>query len=365
MKWDNPQERDEALRLNWREFHRLYPARSRASYHSFRDDSRNGLRKGDKEEEQEDAAPQALSALERETVQCGGKRGRKKLTIAFGDLHFGDQGLLYECWQECMAASVEMAGQFQPAEIQLASPGDVASGRGIFRSQELRNILPLAQPQLIWVAWEIAEWVQRLREACPKAKIVGKNVKGNHDETMGENLAYELPIMLHLFEVAWQYCSRQAVINLAAEGESPFLASLEHGYGNSSYYPNSYTQIRGTWQELLDLDRRNEGQAVRRVIAGHTHWLNIGYALAPGRALDTVGGFQRQDRWNLAPTGRPVGFLAYRHDGRTLSVESITPRQETVDRLTDDPALDLRNGVTAFQQLLKVAEYMRQKGLTV
>jgi len=369
MEWSDPQEREDALTLSWGEFRKRYPHRTRNGFYGFRADWKRGLRRNPNDVEGDVERPIVLSttvpATEQAEFPVGSKKGAKKLTIAFGDTHLGDQGLLYECFLECRQASVDLAKQQKPDEIELALVGDGASGRGIFRNQELRNVLPLAQPQVLWLAWEIKDWFEALRSACPKATATGKNVHGHHDFAMGENLAYVLPIVLYLFGIPWKYCGRQAVLNLAAEGETPFLALIEHGYGHSSYYANSYAQIRGTWQEVLDMDRRNEGHPIQRVIAGHTHWLNIGHYLAPGRFLDTVGGFQRQDRMNLPPTGRPAGFIAYAHDGKTMTVKSITPKQETVDRLTDDQALDLRNGALAFQQLLRVREYLQEKGLVL
>lgn len=697
MKWSDPQEREDALTLTWGEFRKQYTHRTRNAFYSFRADWKKGLRRDPDSAERDAERPIVLSttvpATEQAEFPVGSKKGAKKLTIAFGDMHFGDQGLLYDCFLECRQDSVKLAKREKPDEIELDLVGDGASGRGIFRTQELRNILPLAQPQVLWLAWEIKDWFAALCNACPKAVISGKNVLGNHDFAMGENLAYELPIILYLFDIPWKYCGRQTVVNLAAAGETPFLALMEHGYGhcfspdtevmteagpkgianveigelvysiapttgevslqpilakqtfrwerdlvsiqsqhidllvtpnhglyldsydhnaarwqgqvvrrlagnlpqyrmfrfpilngwngcrteqiifelngrtlpmedwlqflgwyvsegysgkygpyprraatyrvsicqydpvvryqilalakrlgfgafenrdaieiadrglvdwlgqhcghtshekrlpdfvwtlptkqlrmlfdtlmlgdgdaqgyryttasralrddvmqlclrlgklprysqdsgvwrvrvssngghtvqgrsmvkqvtnpfntvhditvannhtllagrngkfqftsNSSYYANSYAQIRGTWQAVLDADRRNEGHPIQRVIAGHTHWLNIGHYLAPGRFLDTVGGFQRQDRLSLPPTGRPAGFISYMHDGQTMTVRSITPKQGTVDRLTDDQALDLRNGALAFQQLLCVRDYLREKGLVL
>lgn len=367
MKWDDAQERADALSLTWPQFRKLYPTRNKGSYHHFRRDYKAGLRRNFEAEGDKVERPNLafVTALEREEISVGNKTGRKKLTVGFGDVHLGDKGHLYPCWQECKQGSVDLAQREQPDEIELDCVGDLASGRGIFRNQEIRNVLPLAQPQMLWASWEIRGWVEELKQVCPKADVRGRNTLGNHDLAMGENLAYILPILMHLFGVEWKYCGRQVVFSLAAEGEQPFLALMEHGWGHSSYYANSYSQIRGTWQALLDMDRRNEGHPVRRVLSGHTHWLNIGHVLAPGRALDTVGGFQRQDRLSLPATGRPVGFISYLHDGRTMTVQSITPRQETVDKLQDDSSLDLRSGMIAFQQLLEIGEYLKQKGLTV
>jgi hypothetical protein len=301
-----------------------------------------------------------------EVPLTGGKKGLRKLTIACGDTQFGDQGHLYECWRECCQSAVELAKESQPHEVEIVHVGDLASGRGVYRNQELRNILPLAQPHVLWGCWELLTLVQELQAAAPKARVYGKNLLGNHDLAMGENLALIVPVVMSVLGVEWKYWGRQALVNLAADGQRPYVIQAEHGYGHSSYYPNSYSQIRGMWQDLLSKDRRYQGeQFIWRVVCGHTHWLNIGYALAEGRFLDTVGGFQRQDRMTLPPSGRPVGMIAYVHDGASVTIRAITPDQATVDRLTDDQELDVRNALVASQQLLKMHAALRVKGLVV
>jgi len=370
QSWDNTQERKDAQKLPWKEFHERWPDRSQYACQTFRRDLKRGKRKPEGIAADSPIPPGVEWAppitQDEECIPLKGKRGPSKLTLAFGDTQFGDEGHLYECWQECCAESVALAKRVQPAEIEMMCVGDLASGRGIYRNQELRNILPLAQPHVLWGCWEIAAWIGELRKACPKARIVGKNVIGNHDLAMGENLALMVPFVMQILGQEWKFCGRQALINAAAEGPggAPYMLQAEHGYGHSSYYANSYQQIRGVKDDLLSKDRQLPGeQLIHRVVCGHTHWLNIGYHLARGRFLDTVGGFQRQERLSLPPSGRPVGFIAYVHDGQTLTVRAIRPRDETVDRLENDQALDLRNGLVAYQQLFKLRDVLHEKGL--
>ncbi len=374
--WSDPCEREDAQRLGWAEFHRRWPERSQWSYEGFRRDKKQGGRThyADEQVGQEQAIPPGVAFVPQATLsavevplEAGARAAQaRKLTIACGDTQFGDQGHLYECWQECCQCAVELAKAEQPAEVEIVHVGDLASGRGIYRNQELRNILPLAQPHVLWGCWELLNLMRDLTAAAPQAKVYGRNLQGNHDLAMGENLALIVPVIMSVLGVEWKFCGRQTLVNLAAEGAPPYVIQAEHGYGHSSYYPNSYSQIRGTWQDLLSKDRRYQGQQfIWRVVCGHTHWLNIGYALAEGRFLDTVGGFQRQDRLSLPPSGRPVGMIAYSHDGARVMIRAITPDQATLDRLEDDQELDVRNALTASQQLLKMHAALRVKGLVV
>jgi hypothetical protein len=365
MKWDNPQECQDALDLTWDEFKPLWPQRSRDSYYSYRKRSKDSPEPRPSRSPEPPWMPPPADLVTEQTITLGNKAGKRKLVINFGDMHFGDQGLLYRSWRETCDKAVSLAEQFDPSEILLNLVGDGATGRGVFRGQEMRSVLPMALPQVWWLAIEILDFINALKEACPKAKVEGFSVQGNHDMVNKESIAADLPLLLHVLGVRWQFRGRQAVFNAAAKGQPAYTCMSEHGYGHSSYYPNSYSQIRGTREDLLSRDRRmsSVSELIHRVVAGHTHWAHVGHMLAPGRFLDTVGGFQRQDRLSLPPAGRPPGFIVYLHDGQQLVAQVLGPNQKTVDEEHDDPALDIHAGITAYQRLLEVRQLLVDKGL--
>jgi len=376
MRWDNEQECQDALQRTWEEFRQRWPERTQDAYHSYR--RRQGVRSASVQPQARAYVPPGMPAeaagsvppgvstapapSAQVVVPLGGAQTGGQYSVAFGDMHMGDVGVMLNCLRECQQTVVETARMLQPRRIVLMDVGDSVAGRGVFRNQELTLILPLAAPQVLWAAWEIRRWHMALREACPEAEIVWLGVDGNH-KALGENVSYMLAMVLRLFDVPWMYCGRHMVENLALSAEDPYLLRAEHGFGGSSYYPNSYAFIRGTWQSLLQADRKHAGSYIRRVVCGHTHWLNIDFSVGDDRRLDTVGGFQRQERYNLPQVTRPVGMVTYYHDGASLTVGKVMPKQATVDRDEENPTLDMENQIAAAKALLQVHEHMSEIGV--
>lgn len=282
----------------------------------------------------------------------------RKATLSLSDMHFGDAGQLYRTLQRAMQCATDQIRDFAPDELECLANGDAVAGRGIFRDQEMQNALQFGGEQIWWAAWWLREWTLRFQGARPRWRII----KGNHDSAKQENLAQQLVSVLRLLDVPAAYTHRAYIGNFAAEPAEDMWFEAQHGFGNSSYYANSYESIREAWRMYIEHTQR-DGRCIARFLRAHTHWLNVGQVIGLGVHIDTTGGWHRQERARLAADTRNTGLLLYLHDGQKLSIVPIEADRQTLLQDTDDPSLHYETMAAAAAALREATTWAHERGL--
>ena len=280
----------------------------------------------------------------------------RKATLDISDMHFGDSAQLYGTLQECMERAIVMVRDFAPLETEVVLNGDAVAGRGIFRGQAMQNALQLGSEQAWWAAHEIQQWQHGLRAS---RWII---ILGNHDNSERENLAAQLAMCLQMLGVNAYYAGRSYTGNFSADERDDSWYEAEHGFGGSDYYANSYTEIRAMWRKYVERACIDDIH-LSRVLLGHTHWLNIGQAAGIKYAIDTTGGWHRQERLKLAGDTRDTGMILYLHDGQNLRVQDVRSDAKLLIEETRDPALHYKTMRAASDALLAVTKWGHERGL--
>ena len=281
----------------------------------------------------------------------------KKATLVLSDAHFGDAGQFYRPLMECMGRAITIINTFKPDETQIVANGDVVAGRGIFRLQEMQNIVQLGPEQVYWAGWEIKQWNRKFDKE-PKWHII----LGNHDNSKRENLARQLVLFLRLLGVDSKYEDRE-YIGYFGDKEAAFHVS--HGFGYSSYYANSYSEIRAAWKKFIEVSRINDIR-IDRFIRAHVHKLNIGQEIGLDCQIDTSGGWHKQERLSLEFSVQTTGLLLYLYDTNAqppLTVKAVEANRDVLISENHNIALHYRNMEAAGRALADVAAWGRVEGI--
>lgn len=282
-------------------------------------------------------------------------KSKRKATLVMSDLHFGDAGQLYGSLKECVGRAIRLVREFKPTETEVVLNGDAVAGRGIFRNQGMQNALQFGSEQAWWCAWEIARWQRDMHADW----VV---IKGNHDSADKENMAQILAMSLRLLGVQARYYARNYLGNFSADDLPKFVFDAEHGFGASSYYANSYELIRSCWRAYIERSKVDSVQ-VNRFLRGHTHWLNVGQTVGLDTAIDTTGGWHRQEREKLSADMRQTGVIVYLHDGKNLEIKPVQADVKILTRETRDPGLHYETMSEAAKALQAVTKWAVSAGL--
>ena len=281
----------------------------------------------------------------------------KKATLVFSDAHFGDAGQFYRPLMECMGRAITQINAFEPDETKVIANGDVVAGRGIFRLQAMQNIVQLGPEQVYWAGWEIKQWD---KEFDNKAEWV--IILGNHDHSNKENLARQLILFLRLLGINSKYTDREYV-GYFGDKEAAFHVS--HGFGYSSYYANSYSEIRAAWRKFIEVAQIS-GINITRFIRAHVHKLNIGQEIGLDCQIDTSGGWHKQERLSLEFSVQTTGVLLYLYNTDAqppLTIKAIEANQDLLLSENKNIALHYRNMEAAGKALVDVAAWGRVEGI--
>lgn len=293
------------------------------------------------------------------------------LTIRESDIHHGDEGHLFSCYQSCHEKIKEVIRQYEPERIQYVGFDDLVAGRGIYKEQDLAMSVSDPESQVHVAAVKLHRVFSGIREITD-APIQVHAIRGNHD------FVGKVSIASGMFHTIKGYCSDitnldfkmywdVAIVNLAAEGTYNTL--FTHGYGHSNQSPNSPGFVSAIKDMLLQMSGHptfTPDKAVRRVVSGHTHWLSIGIERLMGLYFDTTGGFQRQQRVKLGLNQRPIGMILYVSpkgmDSDILNPIEIKPDQETLLREMADDKLGALNIADCSKALIEFAEKLKARG---
>lgn len=281
----------------------------------------------------------------------------KKATLVFSDAHFGDAGQFYRPLTECMDRAIVEINDFKPDEIQIIANGDVVAGRGIFRLQAMQNIVQLGPEQVYWAGWEIKQWNRQLDKEAEWIIILG-----NHDHSNKENLARQLILFLRLLGINSKYADRE-YIGYFGDKEAAFHVS--HGFGYSSYYANSYAEIRAAWRKFIEVSKVNNIK-IDRFIRAHVHKLNLGQEIGLDCQIDTSGGWHKQERLSLEFSVQTTGVLLYLYNTNAqppLTIKAIEANRDLLISENKNVALHYRNMEAAGKALSDVAGWGRVEGI--
>lgn len=281
-------------------------------------------------------------------------------TLAISDLHQCDADFLHDSFLSMLDRALAVLDEARPEQLTLVIAGDLVSGTGVFRGQEVRNIINMPHWQALVGAVFVDHIISQLKDIITTIKVI--YVKGHHDVaqfTRSELGWWVVDFLRRLANVEAHYYSTEVIINLGTP-DCPHYAIVVHGSGYSRFRPQSPTFQENMIRHVMDLNtQRPPEQHIRRVISGHSHWLDVGFRISEwGLAFDSIGGWQRNRRLSLSFTSRPTGGILYL-PGEHLRIEEVRPDPDVVARETYDPRLAARNIVQVGELL---AEGMERLG---
>jgi hypothetical protein len=283
-------------------------------------------------------------------------------TLALSDLHLLDRGHLVDAYASLQHKTAELIRRFKPRQFFCIINGDSIPGRGVYKQQELENVLTKTDLQLTagcYRIWEMdSEFAEALGTKTPRKYF---KIRGQHDQSMGDDTAMPMVWCLDKLGVPAAFAGIERVHNAADKGYYNIL--FEHGYGYSKDNPTPPALAQNMREKILRYSNRGfcAEQRIRRVCHAHTHWFNLGMVRNDDIPYDVTGGLQRNDRTNLGRNDRPCGWIAYISPPGTNDVAPIPiqPSTEALEMDRNDPALVLKNmeeAVRCCRGWLKMAE---------
>lgn len=293
------------------------------------------------------------------------------LTIATADQHLFDRNHLLNSHKSMEQKVATLIDQFQPRRLQVICDGDLVTGRGIFKRQDLELILPDAEQQAAGGAYRFKEtydlWHSHLNAGAEELYYL---VQGNHDQSDGSSLCMKLTLALRTLGVPIRFMGNEFVVDLsdAQDGELHHMALVEHGYGASAYSPSSNRQVFESYRKIVSYSQRgySDSLRIRRVIHGHTHWLSVDLERAEDLKFDCIGGLHKNSRSNIGSNTRPCGWVSYLSPFRSaeiLTPMQITPATEAFRSDMDDPLLPERNRAEAARCLSEWTKWAIEHGI--
>lgn len=263
------------------------------------------------------------------------------IKVGLGDLHISDEDVMFRSIESTVDNLIDFLSKQDYANLKILNIGDIVSGTGIFYGQEYRNITSKSHWQTILAAYYLKEMVDRIKDETEIEYVHFDNVKGNHDvANKGTNLAYYLTRDMQAYGLSAKYRGNYYIANNIYQ---------VHGYGRSSYRPQSPTFLRDMSNRIANLN--NQGEKINRVLSGHCHWLDVDFQYTLSLAFDMVGGFQRNARQELGRLQRPAGFIAYLPN---KTPQKIVPDPDIFRQEANDKELEFKN-VTRIGNTLKRA----------
>lgn len=266
------------------------------------------------------------------------------VTVVLSDLHLGDANHLSDTYWSTIANTVEVlkniSGLYKIKRLYMVLNGDIVSGRDVFRSQELRNLIQRGHWQVFLGEIILKDTIKKFKEIKDIDEIVF--VRGTH-ETLASN--FILFIKRTMIEKT-KYLSHGGVFNIAGD-IGVYNILFTHGYGYSDVFPFSTGMMRDVFKTVNDY--KNNGIQIDRICTGHTHWLSSGLVVEDFY-WDVTGGFQK---WEYTLSQRPAGAIIYlfnNNEGVCIPVRP-DPRVENTEQ--HDVGLEYKNLVYYGSYLLK------------
>jgi hypothetical protein len=279
------------------------------------------------------------------------------------DLHEGDRAHTRRTLDDCMDRAIARIGQVNPERVDWLLNGDTIAGRGVFRGQDVDNLLQLGAEQVLVAAWRIHNWAGRIQTigltgATPRQLAVHVTL-GHHDATNKDATNPQLVALLRLLGLAAQYHGRYYLHAVPGYGH----LYAQHGFGSSQFYPISMAQIRGGLRDVVDA-ALSGGVVIRRLLFGHTHQTVLGQPLSSELCADVTGGWTRppENKLNWKADRQP-GVLLYLSGAGEFQAAVIKPDDEIRRAELQDPDLPISNMEATAHTLRAVSQWARSQGL--
>lgn len=283
----------------------------------------------------------------------------RKATILASDRHYGDRAQYISTMREATRRAIQVVKNFKPDTIECIENGDTVSGRDIFSHQGLQNAVQLGRDQ-VWLALhDMQQWHQALADIAPTEWVF---VQGNHDEVARESLVPGLVQTARMLGLAAKFGGRVHVGNFAPEGAEPHYYEAQHGFQGSGYYANGASEIVAAMRSHIEYTL-TLGKRIQRFLRGHTHWVNVGQAVAYDCVIDTTGGWHRNERMKLPSAMRDTGLLVYLHNGKDLRVVPVMADSGLLQDETYNRTHNYRVAKEASEALLEMAEWAVEQGI--
>lgn len=287
----------------------------------------------------------------------------KAALLNSSDLHEGDRAHTRRTLDDCMDRAIARIGATNPEMVDWLLNGDSVAGRGVFRGQDVDNLLQLGAEQVLVVAWRIKSWAGRIATVGltgATARRVRLHVTlGHHDATNKDATNPQLVALLRLMGLDAQYHGRY--YRHAVPGYGYLFA--QHGFGSSQFYPVSMAQIRGGYRDVIDA-ALSQGIIIKRLLFGHTHQTVLGQPLSSELVCDVTGGWTRpaENKLNWKADRQP-GMIPYLYNENALQAEQIKPDDEIRRADLNDPDLPIANMEATARTLRDVSAWARGQGL--
>ena len=289
------------------------------------------------------------------------------LTLATSDYHFHDKGHLIKSMFNLQEKVVDLIGQFKPDKFMGIVNGDIIPGRGIYRNQQLENVLPRGDQQVAAGIYKFWEFDQLIKKAYPDLPVEWIVLQGNHDYSMGDTTTKPFVWGVRMLGVNAKFVGTEWVQDVSDAGIYNIL--FEHGYGASDTTPTPPKMIKETIKKVMGYqqDRYIGNNRIHRFCHGHVHWLSVGIERVDGLFFDVTGGLHRNDRVNLGTNNRPSGWIAYISppgSSTILNPIEITPDRDIYRREILDPELEEKNRQDASRCLEGFTEIGESLGIS-
>lgn len=291
-------------------------------------------------------------------------------TLTASDFHYFDRGFLLESYKSLVEKTIRLIEIYEPRKLSVIVNGDIVTGSGIFRNQNMENLLSTTEEQVTGAIFKMIEWDTEMKARLPKVKEIEYiTLTGNHDYNRGEPLSQYFVWGCREFGMNMRFVGNEWIANLADDEDSFYNILVEHGYGNSGFGPSSNKLITETLRKIIGFhDRGYYGEKkIRRFNHGHTHWAQVGIRHAEGLYFDTTGGLHRNDRVNIGANSRPTGWISYiSPQGSDDIIDPpilITPSDKAVRTDMDDPELLNLNRLEAARCQIGFADVAQERGI--
>ncbi len=273
------------------------------------------------------------------------KKKNITVTVVISDLHIGDSNFLYNTWKSTIGNLYVflkyLKKEFKIKKFNIVFNGDIVSGREIFRSQELQNIIQRGHWQVFAAEIILKDFLEEVNNILEIDTCYF--VKGTH-----EDIATNLMLLLkRMFKDKAKYLSRGGIIPIGIKNE--LYMFVTHGFGSSDYYPVSLACIRDVTRSVSQY--RSKGYNVIRVVTSHSHWLT------PEMYYDVkwsvTGGFQK---WEKKFSQRPSGIIVVICNDEDSIAVPIRPDPKIEYQEKSDPLLEYRNFILYGKILLEHAK---------
>ena len=269
--------------------------------------------------------------------------------LVSGDWHLCSLDFLPDSFRSAWEQATKWAADEGVQLLHCVVAGDIVGGRWVYPGQS--NDQAVNVPH--WQAAAAAAYMQRLEELAPPGLAIRWWViKGNHDQVRrsGTDLALYAVMFAEELGLACRYCHWEWVADWGPE-----RVLVVHGVGRSAYRPQSPSWLLSITKRLLQL--AHQGQIIHRVVHGHSHWVSLGLNWGPV-VIDSVGGWQRCSRSDLAFADRRPGMALYVDRGDRLDAWPVYPDAGIYQEELEDDRLPVKN-LELVASLLKQAPLSR------